>query len=97
MTESEIINHIMTTPKLAGQISSRRLKTKFIEIGQQYDGELLSVVILVKRPKQSEIAKVVPVFGRTKLKSIEIIPVSKLASVMSISHLVRFYYFIKKQ
>lgn len=96
MTIEEIKIYIKNTPKLASQISDVRLDEK-LNSSELSSGVLSAVLILVKKPKgKTEIARVRTVFARQKLKSIAVLPVNKLAIAMKISHLIKFYYFIKK-
>lgn len=92
--QDELISHVKSTPKLSGQISTSKLNALIPTVERN---TLAVLLILVKRPKgKAETARVVSVFGSNKQKSIIILTGQRITAAMSISHLVKFFYFILK-
>lgn len=97
LTKKELVDHLMSTAKIAGQISLKRLKGELGKLQNSLELTLSAIVILMKPPGNNlDRKRVLQIFKGTKNKSFVILPVSHLRPAMAISHLVKLYYFILK-
>ncbi len=96
MFAGEVIETMKAHKKIYGQLSISRLRQKLEELDSQIQTQIYAIVILVKRPHIRDRNKIKLHLGSYKLKSLAVVPLDKIAPFMTFSHLLDFYYFIKK-